>query len=65
VIARVNDHHGVVELPAGASRPAIGDVVWIAPNHVCPVVNLVDEYVVAQSGRIVGRWPVDARGRNA
>ena len=65
VIERVNDHHGVVELPAGASRPAVGDVVWIAPNHVCPVVNLVDEYVVAQGGRIVGRWPVDARGRNA
>jgi D-serine deaminase-like pyridoxal phosphate-dependent protein len=65
VIERVNDHHGVVELPAGASRPAIGDVVWIAPNHVCPVVNLVHEYVVAQGGRIVGRWPVDARGRNA
>jgi D-serine deaminase-like pyridoxal phosphate-dependent protein len=65
VIERVNDHHGVVELPAGASRPAVGDVAWIAPNHVCPVVNLVDEYVVAQGGRIVGRWPVDARGRNA
>jgi D-serine deaminase-like pyridoxal phosphate-dependent protein len=65
VIERVNDHHGVVELPSGASRPAVGDVVWIAPNHVCPVVNLVDEYVVAQGGRVVGRWPVDARGRNA
>ena len=65
VIERVNDHHGVVVLPAGTRRPAIGEVVWIAPNHVCPVVNLVDEYVVAQGGRIVGRWPVDARGRNA
>ncbi len=65
VIERVNDHHGVVALPAGSSRPAIGAVVWIAPNHVCPVVNLVDEYVVAQGGRIVDRWPVDARGRNA
>jgi len=65
VIERVNDHHGVVALPAGASRPAIGDVVWIAPNHVCPVVNLVDEYLVAQGGRIIGHWPVDARGRNA
>jgi D-serine deaminase-like pyridoxal phosphate-dependent protein len=64
VIERVNDHHGVVDLPAGAGRPAVGEVVWIAPNHVCPVVNLVDEYVVAQGGRIVGRWPVDARGRN-
>lgn len=64
VIARVNDHHGVVAMPAGSARPAIGEIVWIAPNHVCPVVNLVDEYVVARDGRIVGRWPVDARGRN-
>jgi D-serine deaminase-like pyridoxal phosphate-dependent protein len=65
VIARVNDHHGIVDLPAGAARPAIGAIVWVAPNHVCPVVNLVDEYVVARDGRIVDRWPVDARGRNA
>jgi D-serine deaminase-like pyridoxal phosphate-dependent protein len=65
VIERVNDHHGVVALPASAARPTIGDVVWIAPNHVCPVVNLVDEYVIAQDGRVVDRWPVDARGRNS
>ena len=64
VIERVNDHHGVVALPPDATRPVIGEVVWIAPNHVCPVVNLVDAYVVAQGGRIVDRWPVDARGRN-
>ena len=64
VIVRVNDHHGIVELPDGAARPPVGTVVWVAPNHVCPVVNLVDEYVVAQGGAIVDRWPVDARGRN-
>jgi D-serine deaminase-like pyridoxal phosphate-dependent protein len=64
IIERLNDHHGVVTLPSGAARPAIGSVVWIVPNHVCPVVNLVDEYVVAQAGRVVDRWPVDARGRN-
>ena len=64
VITRVNDHHGVVAIPTDAARPAVGEVVWIAPNHVCPVVNLVDEYLVAQGGRIVDRWPVDARGRN-
>jgi D-serine deaminase-like pyridoxal phosphate-dependent protein len=65
VISRVNDHHGVVELPDGGVRPSIGDVVWIVPNHVCPVVNLVDQYLVAQDGRIVDRWPVDARGLNS
>jgi D-serine deaminase-like pyridoxal phosphate-dependent protein len=37
----------------------------VIPNHVCPVVNLVDELVVARGGAEVARWPVDARGRNA
>ncbi|MFL5673467.1 MAG: alanine racemase [Chloroflexota bacterium] len=64
VISRLNDHHGVVDLPGGGERPAIASVVWIVPNHVCPVVNLVDWLVVAQAGRVVDRWPVDARGRN-
>ncbi|MEP6638729.1 MAG: alanine racemase [Chloroflexota bacterium] len=65
VIERVNDHHGVVELPPGSPRPAIGSIVWVMPNHVCPVVNLVDEYVIASEGRVVDRWLVDARGRNS
>ena len=65
VIDRVSDHHGVVELGEGAPRPAIGEIVFVAPNHVCPVVNLVDEYLIARSGRQIDRWPVDARGRNA
>ncbi len=64
VVVRLYDHHGVVELPAGSARPAIGSVVWLVPNHVCPVVNLVDDFVVASGGRVVDRWPVDARGRN-
>lgn len=65
VINRVSDHHGVVELAEGTARPAIGDMVFVAPNHVCPVVNLVDEYLVTREGRLVDRWPVDARGRNS
>jgi len=64
VIQRLNDHHGVVDLPAGAARPAVGTVVWVVPNHVCPVINLVDTFVVAQGGRAVDTWTVDARGRN-
>lgn len=65
VIVRVNDHHGIVEVPPSVPRPAIGEVVLIVPNHVCPVVNLVDELIVVQRGQLVDRWPVDARGRNS
>ncbi len=65
VIDRVNDHHGVVDAARRRSRGRrSGRSSGSCPNHVCPVVNLVDEFVVAQGGRIVDRWPVDARGRN-
>ena len=65
VIRRLHDHHGTVDLPPGAARPAVGTIVWVVPNHVCPVVNLVDAFDVAQGGRVVARWTVDARGMNA
>jgi D-serine deaminase-like pyridoxal phosphate-dependent protein len=65
VLTRVNDHHGVAEVPKGSRRPAVGEVVFIVPNHVCPVVNLADELLVVQRGAVVDRWRVDARGRNS
>jgi D-serine deaminase-like pyridoxal phosphate-dependent protein len=61
VVQRLSEHHGIVEAPA--RRPAVGDVVAVVPNHVCPVVDHFDRYVVVRHGRVVDRWPVDARGR--
>ncbi len=64
VIERVNDYHGVVGVPAGANRPALGDVVAVIPNHICPVIDLVDSVVAVRSAASVEEWPVDARGRS-
>ena len=44
--------------------PEVGRVVTVIPNHICPVVNLVDDVLVVRDGMSVDRWPVDARGRN-
>jgi D-serine deaminase-like pyridoxal phosphate-dependent protein len=63
-LAWLGEHHGVVDVPAGAEAPALGEVVAVVPNHVCQVVNLADEYVVLSDGDVAGTWPVDARGRN-
>jgi D-serine deaminase-like pyridoxal phosphate-dependent protein len=63
VISAKYDYHGVVEVPPGIPWPPVGSLVAIVPNHVCPVVNLVDELVVARRGIVIDRWPVDARGR--
>ena len=58
-IARIWEHHGVVEVPDGAARPRLGERVTVVPNHVCATVNLVDELVAGDEV-----WPVTARGRN-
>ena len=64
VIERVNDYHGVVAAPVGVARPQLGEVVAIVPNHVCPVVDLVDDVVAVAADGSIEIWPVDARGRS-
>jgi D-serine deaminase-like pyridoxal phosphate-dependent protein len=63
VLARLNEYHGMAAVPAGESRPSVGTVVPVVPNHVCPVVNSFEELVVTNTeGTVLERWPVAARG---
>ena len=64
VIERLFDYHAAVTIPAGGAAPRLGEIVAIVPNHVCPVVEQFDDFVVSRAGQLVGRWPVDARGRS-
>lgn len=62
-IARFAEEHGFLDLSRCNERPKVGDVVRIVPNHVCVVVNMVDEVVTVRGDEIVGVLPVAARGR--
>jgi D-serine deaminase-like pyridoxal phosphate-dependent protein len=64
VVERLFDYHAAVSIPPGSPAPALGDVVAIVPNHVCPVVEQFDDFIVARGGVAEARWPVDARGRS-
>ena len=64
VIERVSDYHGVVRAGADGPLPALGELVAVVPNHVCPVIDLRDSFVATRSGQVIGTWPVDARGRS-
>lgn len=64
VIDRIWEHHAVVDATHASSRPRIGDVVELVPNHICTAINLADEVIVVQGGAEVDRWRVAARGRN-
>ncbi|MEO5666361.1 MAG: alanine racemase, partial [Nocardioides sp.] len=63
VIERVYDHHAIVD-PGDGGRPAIGEIVAVVPNHVCPVVDLAATAVIVSDGEMVDRWQVDAHNRS-
>jgi D-serine deaminase-like pyridoxal phosphate-dependent protein len=62
-IYALSEEHGHVDFSACDARPSVGDVLTIVPNHACGCTNLHDEVVVHRTGRIVGVWPVAARGK--
>ena len=62
-IAKFAEEHGFLDLTRSNTRPNIGDVVRIVPNHVCVVVNMMDEVVMVRGEEILGVLPVTARGK--
>src|SRR5215472_6847729 len=62
-IARFAEEHGFLDLSRSNTRPNVGDVVRIVPNHVCVVVNMMAEVVMVRGDEIIGTLPVAARGR--
>jgi len=61
-LLKLNEYHGFLAVDP-ADRPAVGTVLPIVPNHVCPVVNNFDELVVTDvAGVRLERWAVAARG---
>jgi D-serine deaminase-like pyridoxal phosphate-dependent protein len=57
------EEHGFLDLSRTNERPGVGEVVRIIPNHVCVVVNMVDQLIVVRGDEIVDVLPVAARGK--
>ncbi len=57
----LGDEHGGL---FGAALPGLGARVSLVPPHCDPTVNLYDRYWLADRDRIIGSWPVTARGRS-
>src|SRR5262245_4931720 len=62
-IYQLSEEHGHVDFSADSGRPEVGEVVTVIPNHACGCTNLHDEVIVHRGGRVVGVWPVAARGK--
>ncbi len=56
-----SEEHLPIEI-SGGTVPAIGELLYLIPRHVCPTVNNFDDAVIVEHGRVVGVKPVTARG---
>lgn len=62
VIRSLSEEHGVVDLSACPTRPAIGERLRVIPNHACVVSNLFDVVALTRGDRVVEVAAVTARG---
>jgi len=62
-IHKMAEEHGFIDISDCESKPSIGDIVRVIPNHVCVVVNMFDQLVAVRDDNIVDVIPVEARGR--
>ncbi len=56
------DEFGKLVLPPGAEPPAAGSLVVLMAPHCDPTVNLYDHYHCVRDDKLVGIWPIEARG---
>ena len=62
-IVGLSEEHGTLDISACASKPDIGDLVRIVPNHCCPVTNLFDQVHLIRKDQLIQAMDVAARGR--
>jgi len=62
-LAGVSEEHGVLDLSACATKPKVGEVINVIPNHCCVVSNMVDEVYGIRKNRVEVVWEVAARGK--
>ncbi|MFV0336757.1 MAG: alanine racemase [Chthoniobacterales bacterium] len=58
---RVNEEHGYLKGPKVDSLK-IGERLRFVPNHICPVMNLIDKAYVIQGEKVIDTWKIEARG---
>jgi D-serine deaminase-like pyridoxal phosphate-dependent protein len=60
-----SEEHLPVSVAPGAVAPALGEILYLVPKHVCPTVNNFSEALIIQDGDVAGVETVSARGREA
>lgn len=62
-VASLSEEHATIDLSQCKTRPKVGEVVSVIPNHCCVVSNMNDEIHGVRNGMVEVVWPVAARGK--
>jgi D-serine deaminase-like pyridoxal phosphate-dependent protein len=63
IITALNEEHAIVDFSASPTRPRIGEVVRVIPNHACVVSNLFDEVHLIRGDTVEEVARVTSRGK--
>lgn len=58
-----SEEHLPMRVAEGAAGPAIGELLYLVPRHVCPTVNNFDDAVIISDRKLIAVESVSARGR--
>ena len=58
-----SEEHLPMRVADNATVPALGELLYLVPRHVCPTVNNFDDAVIVSGGNLVAVEPVSSRGR--
>jgi D-serine deaminase-like pyridoxal phosphate-dependent protein len=58
-----SEEHLPIQVKPGAYKPRIGEVLYLIPRHVCPMINNFDDALLMRDGRLPEVVSVTARGR--
>lgn len=63
VAERPSEEHLPLRVTAGRA-PERGETLLLVPRHVCPTVNLAEEALLVEGGRVLEAVPVSARAHD-
>ena len=60
-----SEEHLPMAVAEGATRPKVGEILYLMPRHVCPTVNNFDVALIARNNQVESSEKVSARGRES
>lgn len=57
-----SEEHSTIVIPP-ETPVKVGDKIEIIPSHGCTTSNLYSEFVAYENDAIIGRWPIEGRGK--